>query len=101
MAPGSDARREIRNTGAPRQAENRGSGACAGSVLLFLDVLDHLGHVVLVLAEFGGVLEKLLVLLFRLFERHRLLLVRRIGLFGFGVGIELVGADRLELLLDG
>src|SRR5713226_1527572 len=100
MAPGSDAPREIRNTGARRQAENRGPAGCAGSVLLFLDVLDHLGHVVLVLAEFRGVLEKLLVLLFGFLERHRLFLVRRIGLLGFGVGIELVGADRLELLLD-
>ena len=51
--------------------------SCGASVLLLLDVLDHLGHVVLVLAEFGGVLEEFLVLLLGFFERDRLLFLLR------------------------
>src|SRR5690242_21242512 len=71
------------------------------SVLFFLDVFDDLGHVVLVLAELGGVFEQLLVLLFGFFYRHRLLfLLGGIRLLGFDLGIELVGADRLQLFFD-
>src|SRR5690242_3699687 len=71
--------------------------------LLLLDILDHLGHVVLVLAEFGCVLEQLLVLLFGLLERRGLLLLFFLGDFcfvRFELRIELVRADRRELLLD-
>ena len=56
-------------------------------MLLLLDVLDNLGHVVL-------------VLLFGLFERHGFLF-GDIGPVGFELGIELIGADGLEFLLDG
>src|SRR5215471_14820455 len=58
------------------------------SVLLLLDVFDHLSHVVLVLAKLGSVLEEFLILLDDL------------RIFGFDIGVELVGTDRLELLLD-
>ena len=55
----------------------------AASVLLLLDVLDHLGHVVLILAELGGILKKFLVFLFGFFERHRFLfLLHDLGLLG-------------------
>jgi len=72
MAPAADTRCERRKAERPRQAKNRSlvpsRGALRVSALLFLDVLDHLGHVVLVLAELGCILEQLLVLLFRLFK---------------------------------
>src|ERR1051326_2503910 len=71
------------------------------SALLLLDVVDDLGHVVLVLAEFGGVFDQLFVL-FRFLQRSPLLLflVRTLELFRFKIGIQLLGAHGLELLLD-
>src|SRR5712671_5940441 len=103
MAPGS-AHREVRKAGPRRQAENRCRKSPPSpirlSVLLLFDVLDHLGHVVLVLAKLGGILEEFLVLLFGFLQRNRFLLLGGIGLFGFELGIELVGAGRLEFLLD-
>ena len=59
------------------------------SVLLLFDILDDLGHVVLVLAEIGGIFEELLVLLFGFFQRNGLLLLffRDIGLLGLDIGI--------------
>ena len=67
---------------------------------------DDLGHVVLVLAEFGGVLDQLFVfLVFGLLQRHRglvlVLLFDRFALFAFEIGVfDLIGADRRQLLLD-
>src|SRR5215469_11826400 len=73
-------------------------------MLLLFDVLDDLGHVVLVFAEIGSVLEKLLVLLLGFFERDGLLfffLIRDIGLLGLEIGVEfLLNLDRLDLSLD-
>src|SRR6516225_10697817 len=103
MAPGPT-HRESKKAGLPRQAENRRFEDRGGSVFLLLDVLDDLGHVVLVLAQFGGILEELLVLLFSLFQRYRLLLfllLDRFRFFGFEFGVELVGANRLQLLFNG
>src|SRR6516225_8017621 len=51
----------------------------APSVILLLDVLDHFGHIVLILAELGGILKEFL---------------------GLELGIELLGSDGLDLLLD-
>src|ERR1700758_422834 len=100
MAPGST-HREVRKGGPPRQAENRWPSDARASVFLLLDVLDHLGHIVLVLTQFRGVLEELFVLLFGFFERDRLfILFDGLGLLGFGFGVELVGTDRLQLLFD-
>src|SRR6516165_12211242 len=71
------------------------------SVLLLLDILDDLGHVVLILAELGGILEQFLVFLFGFFERNRFLfLLDNVGLLGLQLGIELLGFNWLELLLD-
>src|SRR5271170_6630447 len=65
--------------------------------LLFLDIVDDLGHVVLVLAEFGSILDQLfLFLLVALGERHGFLLVFD-GLDILDVGI---GVDRRHFLLD-
>ena len=71
-------------------------------MLLLFDILDHLGHVVLVLAEIGGVFEEFLVLLFGFFQRDGLLLFfRDIGLLGLDIGIELLlDLDRLDLSFD-
>src|SRR6516165_7192789 len=104
MAPGPT-HRESKKAGLPRQAENRRFEDRGGSVFLLLDVLDDLGHVVLVLAQFGGILEELLVLLFSLFQRYRrllllFLLLDRFRFFGFEFGVELVGANRLQLLFN-
>src|ERR1700746_1904030 len=102
MAPGST-HRETKKAGLPRQAENRRFKDTGGSVFLLLDVLDDLGHVVLVLAQLGGILEELLVLLFGFFQRHGLLLFLLLGgvrFFGFEFGVELVGANRLQLLFN-
>src|SRR6516162_11824341 len=71
------------------------------SVLLLLDILDDLGHVVLILTELGGILEQFLVFLFGFFERNRFLfLLDDVGLLCLDLGIELLGFDRLDLLLD-
>jgi len=73
----------------------------AASVLLLFDVLDHLGHIVLILAELGGILKEFLVLLFGFFERNRLLfLLHDVGLLGLEFGIELLCSDGLELFLN-
>src|SRR6516164_10087920 len=101
MAPRSIMRREIRNTAAERQAEKQRRRRPTALVLLLLDVFDNLGHVVLVFAELGGIFEQLFILLFGFFDRHRLLFVfGRIRLLRLGLGVELVGPDRLQLLLD-
>src|SRR3954451_11086211 len=70
--------------------------------LLLLDIVDHLSHVVLVLAEFGGVLDQLLLLFLGLFDRDALFLLflDRLGLLGLQIGIDVPGADRLQLFLD-
>src|SRR6516162_9235570 len=102
MAPGPT-HRESKKAGLPRQAENRRFEDWGGSMFLLLDVLDDLGHIVLVLAQFRGILEELLVLLFSLFQRYRLLLfllLDRFRFFGFEFGVELVGANRLQLLFN-
>src|SRR5215472_3832796 len=71
------------------------------SVLLVLDIFDHLGHVVLILAELGGILKQFLVFFLGFFERNRFLfLLDDVGLLGLEFGIELLASDRLELLLD-
>src|SRR6516164_1391178 len=73
----------------------------AASVLLLLDILDHLGHIVLILAELGGILKEFLVLLFGFFERNRLLfLIHDVGLLGLELGIELLCSNGLKLLLN-
>src|SRR5271165_1660233 len=104
MAPGSDLR--LAKLGTPgrggKEKMNAAPRRAAASMLLLFDILDDLGHVVLVLAELGSIFEQLLVLLFGFFEGHRLLLflLGGIRLLGFDLGLDLVGADRLELLLD-
>src|SRR5437763_4684455 len=87
-------KRKITRSGPPRWRP------CSG--FLLLDIVDDFGHVVLVLAEFGGVLDQLLFLLLALLERHCLFLVlRRFDiLLGLGIGFDLLGTDRLQLLLD-
>ena len=69
-------------------------------MLLFLDVLYNLGHVVLVLAKLGGILQEFLVLLFRFrfLERNRFLffLLCGVSLLGLAIGVEFVGADELD-----
>src|SRR5579863_9594088 len=92
---------ELRNAGAPQQAENRRPG----SGFLLLDIVDDLGHVVLVLAEFGGVLDQFLVLLFLLglLERYGflfLLTLDHLDILGVEIGIEFAGGDRRQRLLD-
>src|SRR4051812_24434341 len=73
----------------------------ADSGLLVLDIVDDFGHVVLVLAKLGGVLDQLLVLLLGLLKRHILfLLLGCLDIIGFEIGIDVVGADRLEFFLD-
>src|SRR6516225_8355740 len=72
----------------------------APSVILLLDVLDHFGHIVLILAELGGILKEFLVLLLGFFERNRFFLLHDVGLLGLELGIELLGSDGLDLLLD-
>src|SRR5260370_20027250 len=73
------------------------------SALLLLDIVDDLGHVVLVLAELGGVFDQLLLFLFGLLEWHRSLLLFLVlgGLdfLGLQIGIDLLGGDRRQLLL--
>src|SRR6516165_3569767 len=76
MAPGPT-HRESKKAGLPRQAENRRFEDWGGSMFLLLDVLDDLGHIVLVL------------------------LLDRFHFFGFEFGVELVGANRLQLLFNG
>src|SRR5216683_1291080 len=95
-----------RNVGRPGDGGKRKIAApppsqLAASALLLLDVLDYLGHVVLVLAELGCIFEQLFVLFFGLFERDGLFfLLYDISLVGLKIGIELLGSDGPELLLD-
>src|SRR5215813_5618972 len=102
MAPHLTHSGEVRKAGRRRQAKNRVAvppWLFAFSVLLLLDVLDHLGHVIFILAEFRGILEKFFVFLFGFFERNSFLfLLRDIGLVGLELGIELLPSNRLELL---
>src|SRR5271166_613900 len=71
------------------------------STLLLLDVLDHLSHVVLILAELGSVLEQFLVLLFGVFKRNRFFfLLHDVRVLVLELGIELLGGDRVDLLLN-
>jgi hypothetical protein len=59
------------------------AAASAALIILFVDVLDHLGHIVFVFAEFGGVLENL----FFLFLAFGLLGFLLLALdLGFGIG---------------
>src|SRR5215467_12709060 len=101
MAPGSNAgaklgiSRPVGKGKIPHQTRG------LASVLLLLDVFDHLGHVVLVLAKLGSVLEEFFILLFGFFDRCAFLfLLDDLRIFGFNFGVELIGTDRLELLLD-
>jgi hypothetical protein len=52
-----------------RQAKKGRAHPRPRSALVLLDILDDLGHVVLVFAEFGGILKQLLVLFLAFFER--------------------------------
>src|SRR5882724_975514 len=71
------------------------------SGILVLDVVDDLGHVVFVLAEFRGVLDQFLVFLLALCKRHRLVLILdRFGLLHFEIGIEILAGHRCDLALD-
>src|SRR5215472_12422224 len=79
MAPGSNAGAKLGISGPVGKGKIPHYTRGLASVLLLLDVFDHLGHVVLVLAKLGSVLEEFFILLF---------------------GVELIGTDRLELLLD-
>src|ERR1700724_1657281 len=97
----------IKNAGRWQQAKNRAGWTAPpqiGSALLLLDIVDDLGHVVLVLAEFGSVFDQFLFFLFGLLERHRpfllFLVLDGLDLLGLQIGIDLLGADRLQLLLD-
>src|SRR3954451_7208834 len=69
------------------------------SGLLLLDIVDDLGHVVLVLAEFGGVLDQLLFLFLGFLEWDALFLffLDLLGFLGLEIGIDVLGADRLQL----
>src|SRR3954452_3189100 len=77
--------------GSQRQARRLG--------LLLLDIVDYLGHVVLVLAEFGGVLDQLLFLFLGFLERDALFLffLNLLRFLGLEIGIDVLGADRLQL----
>ncbi len=57
-------------------------------LLLVLDVLDDLGHVVLVLAELGGVLDELLLFLLGLAFDGCFLALGGFGLLGLGLGLD-------------
>src|SRR5579863_4794118 len=85
-------------------SKEKSSGPRRGSGLFLFDVVDDLGHVILVLAEFGGILDQLLLLLLGLFERDglrlRLLVLDRFHLLDFDIGIDLLAADRFEFLGD-
>src|SRR5712671_8205276 len=86
----------VRNAGLPQQAENRAPRPGVQprrSGFLLLDIVDDFGHVVLVLAELGGVLDQLLLFLV-LLERHALffLFLSRLDLLGFAIGVDLLGA---------
>src|ERR1700733_14112633 len=48
----------------PAQGKNASAWKRALSFFLFIDILDDFGHVVLVLAEFRGILDQVLVLFF-------------------------------------
>ena len=63
------------------------------SGFFLLDIVDDLGHVVFILAELGGVLNQLLVLLLGVFEDDAgfLLLVDRLDLLGLVIGIGVLG----------
>src|SRR6516164_3054851 len=75
--------------------------AAPASVFLLLDVLDHLGHIVLILAELGGILKELLVLLFGFLDRNRFVfLLHDVGLLGLELGVEFPRSNRIELLLS-
>ena len=60
-----------------------------GSGFFLLDIVDDLGHVVFILAELGGILDQLLVLLLGVFEDDAgfLLLVDRLDLLGLEIGV--------------
>src|SRR5690242_2321593 len=60
-------------------------------LFLVLDVLDDLGHVVLVFAELGGVLDHLF--LFFLLALGRGIALRRDFIAFLGLGLDLLGRD--------
>src|SRR5436305_14320679 len=95
-APGGS---ETKNARGRQQGKNRALR------LLVLDVVDDLGHVVFVLAEFGGVFNDLLVLFLGFGERRYrgflfLLVLDRLGLLRFEIGIDVLCTDRFEFALD-
>ena len=70
-------------------------------MLLLLDVLDHLGHVVLILAEFRRILKEFFVLLFSFFERNRFLfLLGDVRLLGLDLGIKFFRSNRLQFFVS-
>src|SRR5216683_2004367 len=107
---GTRAERENRVRRRPRQAANRtrpksnpaqidpGRASAGRSALLVLDVLDDFRHVVLVLAELGGVFDELLLLFLLLGGSHRLALFDDLGLLD-RLDLDLFCDDRLDLLL--
>src|SRR5215467_6338559 len=101
MAPGVNAGAKLGISGPVGKGKIPHHTQGLASALLLLDVFDHLSHVVLVLAKLGSVLEEFFILLFGFFDRYGFLfLLDDLGIFGFDIGVELVGTDRLELLLD-
>src|SRR5262249_56955341 len=83
----------------PGRVEASGNRPPGSALLLVLDVLDHLGHVVLVLAELGGVLDQLLLLLLALAFGGGLALFGGLGLLALDLDFGLFGHDRRDLLL--
>src|SRR5580700_1784319 len=96
---------EVRNAGPPQQGKNSSRAAhgnCRRSGLLLFDIVNDLGHVVLVLAELGSVLDQFFLLFLGLFERNALFLLFLgcFGLLDLDIGIDVLGSHRLQLSLD-
>src|SRR4051812_156610 len=94
-------RRAARKVGTPVR---RSKGKIVGSGLLVLDVVDDLGHVVLIFAEFGGILDDLLLFLLGFGQRHGLvfllLVLDRFRFLGRDIGVDVFRRHRLDLALD-
>src|SRR3954463_13165622 len=84
----------------PRGAAPRKSKKLPRLAFLVVDIVDDLGHVVLVLAELGRILDELLVLFLLALARLGLLALGRLGLLGLG-NLGLLDLGRLDFLLLG
>src|SRR6202790_3445988 len=95
--PGRRSKRKYRSD--PRGAQPGPNRARSGFFLL--DIVDDLGHVILILAEFGGVLDQLFFFLLGFFDRDAglVLFLDRLDLLGLGIALDAARADRLAFLL--